>query len=126
MDIPGFDVFEIDLIDARAVLHVVSHARFGDDVFQRQAGIGREERGAVGGTGKFAPRRAAEALGVDGAHALDDLEQPRPPGDAQRLEGGRDGQADGLFRAAFIGHDEMGVHRVQIAFDALDRSIEGF
>ena len=126
VDVLRLDVLEVDLIDARAVLHVVGHARRRDDIFQRQRGVLRELRGAVGRTGKRPPRRGAQALGVDGAHALDDLEQPRPSGYAHGLQRGRDGQADRLLRAPLIRDDQMGIHGIQSALNALDRSIEGF
>ena len=126
MDVLRLDVLEVDLIDARAVLHVVGHARRRDNIFQRQRGVLRELRSAVGRTGKRPPRRGAEALGVDGAHALDDLEQPRPSGHAHGLQRGRDGQADRLFCAPFVRNDQMGIHGIQSALDALNRSIEGF
>ena len=126
MDVLRLDVLEVDPIDARAVLHVVGHARRRDDIFQRQRGVLRELRGAVRRTGKRPPRCGAQALGVDGAHALDDLEQPRPSGHAHGLQRGRDGQANRFLRAPLIRDDQMGIHGIQSALNALDRSIEGF
>ena len=102
------------------------HARRGGDIGDRQRGIGGERRCVPA----FARERAARGLyaarGVDLLDPLDHLEQPRPPGDAIGLERGGHGKADGLFRAALVGDDQIGGQRVQPALDALHRGVKGF
>ena len=41
-----------------------------------------------------------------------------------RLQRGRNGEADRLFRARFIRDHQIGVQRIQIARDALDRRVK--
>ena len=60
----------------------------------------------------------------DVVHALGDLEHAATAGQAERLHGRRDGQADGLLRAVGIGHDEVRRQRVQPAVDAFDAGVE--
>ena len=70
--------------------------------------------------------RLHAARGVDLLDPLDHFEQPRAPGDAIGLERGGHGKADGLFRAALVGDDQIGGQRVQPALDALHRGVKGF
>lgn len=65
-------------------------------------------------------------LTVDLAHLLHDLEQPRPSGYAVGFERGRNGEADRLFRAALVRHDEVRRHGIESAVDALDGRIKRF
>ena len=70
-------------------------------------------------SGAFCP-----AFGVDLPDRLDDLEEARASRDAVRLEGGRDGEADGLLGATGICHDEIGRERIETTLGALDRGVE--
>jgi len=65
-------------------------------------------------------------FGVGGFYLLNDLEQARPARNADRLERGRDGEADRFFRAALVRHDEIRAQRVEPARHALDRGVERF
>jgi len=46
------------------------------------------------------------------------------PGMPYAFSEGRDGKADGLFRPAPVGHDEIGRERVKPTFHTLDRGVE--
>ena len=67
----------------------------------------------------------AKTLGVDFLDTLNDLEQTGTAAQAVGLERGRDGQADGLFGAAFVGDDQIGGQRIEAALYALRRGVEG-
>ena len=84
------DVLEVDLIDAGAVLHVVSHARRRDDEVNGKGRIllqlGEEIRRAF----QLSPRRVMLPSGVCLLDALLDFKQPPTPGDTVALERGCD------------------------------------
>ena len=135
MDILRGDVFQVDLIDAGAVVHVFGHVGRGGDVVQSEGGISCNVRCVEGGCGKapaaillahcFAQVNGlGQATGVDLLHLLHDLEQTGTAGDAVGLQRGRHRQADGLFRAGGIGHHQVGGERIQAALHAFYRGIE--
>ena len=126
VDVLRRDIVEVNIIDLRTTLDVMRHARPGNDIVERQRGRGFQFQVAAG-CPREGPSRCAKApLRVHLLHLLHDFEQPRPARDAIRLEGGGDCKADRLFRAAFVCNDEVGGHRVEPAFRAFHRSVEGF
>ena len=122
----GGDVAEVDLVDASAVLDVVSHSWRCGDVVDGQFGMGFELV-VVG-------RLAAEAVAgsvelsvlVDFAQSLHDFEEACAASDAVGFECWRDGEADGLLGARGVGHHEVGGERIEPTFGALDGGIERF
>ena len=58
--------------------------------------------------------------------ALAHLEQPSSAGDAVAFERRRDGETDGLVRAALVRDDKVGVERVEPSLSALYGGVEGF
>ena len=102
------------------------HLRRGDQIIQLPFGMCRQLLRIPGGTDEGLLRRGTPPLRVVEFYLLHDLEQPRAPRYAERLERGRNGQANGLFRSAGVCHDQVRAHRVQPAVDALDGGIEGF
>ena len=126
VDILGGDVLKVDLIDAGAVLHVVGHAGRGDDVVHGQGGVSHQLVLAVGLTREAAARGSLAALGVDLFDPTDGLKEAGAAGYAVAFEGGGDRQADGLFGAGGVGHQEIGAHGVEASLDAFHRGVEGF
>ena len=63
VDVLRRGIFEVDLIDARAVFHVVGHARRRHDIVQRERGISFQLAREVRAAGKDPPRRPAPERG---------------------------------------------------------------
>ena len=103
MDVFRGNVPKVYAIHLTADFQVLSHARLSGNEVQFQQGILPFELGDL----------------------LLHFKQPRPPGNAIRLEGGRHRQADGFVRAGVIGHHQTGLQRVQSPFHALYRCVEG-
>ena len=100
------------------------HARRRDDIVDGEGRVRFKFRVVDGTARKIVCGSMFFARAVDVAHLLDDLEQPRPPGNPVRFQRRRYGETDGLFRAAQIGDDEVGRKRVQSARHALHGGIE--
>lgn len=124
VDVLGCDVAQVDRINARAVVDVERHARHGDDIACGEAGILGEFRLVRGFPDEPAVRRTKCPSAIDLAYALDDFKEARASGHAAFLECGRYGKADRLFRAAFVGDDEIRAERVEPALVALDRGVK--
>ena len=118
------DVLQIDLIDPAADLHVARHLRRGGHIVKGKRRIGPEFRIPEGRTGKPASGRLLLPQGVHLPHLLHHLKEPRPPGDPVRLEGRGYRQTDGLLRAAYVRHDQIGGHGIQPPVHAFHRRIK--
>ena len=126
MDILRGRVFEIDVIDARTVVHIIRHAGRGDDAVKLQGRIVFKRR-CIGGFAREGMSRGFRAPpGIDALYLLHDLKEPRPPGDAVGLQRRGNCKADGLLRAALIRHDQIGCQRILSQLPALDGGIEAF
>ena len=105
-DVLGRDVFHIDGVNAVAVLHVIRHARRCDDEIHGEGGValqfGEGERRA----GELMPRGIVAAADIRFPDALAHLEQPSAAGYAVAFERRRDGETDGLVRAALVRDDK--------------------
>ena len=126
MDILRGRVLEIDVIDARAVVHIIRHAGRGDDIVKLQGGIVFKLRGIGGFARKAVARGFRPPPGIDTPDRLHDLKQPRPPGNPVGFQRRRNRKADGLLRAALVRHDQIGCQRVLPQLPALDGGIEAF
>ena len=124
MDVLGRHMAQVDAVDLLTHLHIARHARRRHDIVQLEIRAGLQ-LGVVG-------RRACEAtcghtataLLVDLPDALHNLEEAGTSADAVLLQRRSDGQADGLLRAAQIGHDEVGGERIEPAVHTLHRGVE--
>ena len=126
MNVVGRYVAQVDLVDAHAVVHVERHARGCDVIGDAEVGACRKLRAVPCLACERVLRHAVSASRVCLLHGADDLEEARASADAVRLEGGGDGEADRLARAALVCNHEMRRQRVQPALDTFDRGIERF
>ena len=126
VDVLRSRIFQIYLIDSCAVFHIVSHARLGNDVVQRQRRIGFELGLAAGGTFKPVIRSIPLPFSIHLLYPLYHLKQSRPAGNAAGLQGGGDCEADGLFCSALIRNHKVCGQRVKIPLPALYGSVKGF
>ena len=101
MDIVGTDVFQINVVDLRGILHVFSHLRLGDNEFDVLA-------------------RTA----LDFADLLVHLEKAGAPRNPVGLECGRHRKANRLLGTALVGYHEFCLERIQTAKDAFHRGKE--
>ena len=118
------DVAQVDLDDPLRVLHVVLHARRGDDQVELLGRVGRQLRGKCRSAAETPSRREQFTGCVDLADALAHLEKPRAPGNPVRLQGRRNREADCLVRAALVRHDQIDIQRVQTALHGFDRRVK--
>jgi hypothetical protein len=95
-----------------------SKAKPGEDF----TSVSLEDTGAT--PEELSPRGFTQPFRIDFLYFLDRLEQPCPAGDAVCFEAWGDGKADGFFRAACIGDDKVGYHRIKLTFDALNRGVK--
>ena len=124
LDVLRRDVAQVDAVDLAADLHVTCHAGRRHNVFQLQGRVAQQRGMEMALAAEAAPGSLRAAVGVDAAHRLHDLEEPRAPGDAVTLQRGRHRQADGLLRPGRVRYDEMRVQRVQPHRHALRRGVE--
>ncbi len=126
VDVLRRGIFQIDLIDPRAVFDIKRHARRRDNIVKLQRRIFLQLTAEEGTAGKDAARRAAAPDRIDLADAFHSLEQTRPAGDPIGLEGGGDGETDCLFRARGVCDHKTGVQRIEAAFATLHRGVKAF
>ena len=124
MDILRRNIFQIDLIDLAADLHITRHLRRRNNIVQRQRRILFQIRSLAGCSRKLVPRSILPAPGIDFPDLLHHLKQPRPSRDIISLQRRGDRKADGLLRPAFIRHYQICSQRVKSPFHALHGSIE--
>ena len=120
------DIAQIDLIDPRADVDIPRHLRLRDDIIQLERRVAPQLRREAGLPGELPSGRALPPHGIDLAHALHDLEQPRAAGDAMSLERRRHGEADGLFRPRSVRNDEIRRERIKPALHAFHRGKKRF
>ena len=123
-DVLRGDVFHVHLVNARAVLHVIRHARRGYEEVHGERWVrlklGEEVRLAL----QPMPRRVVAAARVRLAHALLYLKEAAAASNAVAFQARRHGEADCLVRSALIGDDEVRVQRVKPPLPALDRGVK--
>ena len=124
MDVLRGHVFEVCFIDFRAEVHVMGHTGRGGDVVHLPVGVRPQVKVGGGLAREPVPRGLCPSFGVHLAQSLHHLEKACPSADAVLLQRGRHGQADGLFRAAPVGHHQVGGQRVQSALHALHGGVK--
>ena len=121
VDVLGGDIFQIDLVDLRAHLHVQGHPRDGDLEAQGQVRILPDLR-IVGG---FAPQAGLPGPGgIDLPDLLLYLEEAPPPGNPVGFERRGHGEADGLVRPRGIGYHKVRRQGIQPPLRAFHGGIE--
>ena len=126
MDILRRDIFQIDLIDSRADLHIPAHLRRRGDIIDGVLRMPCKLIRKDGAAGQCASPHTASAPFIFLRDLLDRLKQPRPARYADRFQGRRHRKADRFLGAARIRDDQIGIERVKPALHALDRSIKRF
>ena len=126
VDVLRGDVFEVNIVDGRAGLHIKRHLRGRDDVVDLQFPVLAQFIVIVGFAGEGAPGSGIPAQCVDLPDLLHHLEQSGAAGDAEGFQGRGDRKADGFVGAAGVGHHQIGGHGVQPPLDALHGGVEGF
>ena len=106
------NVFQIDLINLRADLHIFCHPRRSDKIIHRVFRGTAKHCVVHGFPGKFTARRFSSALRIDQIHFLYHFKQTCPPRDPVGFQCRRHGKTDRLFRPAFVRHNEIGRHRI--------------
>ena len=124
MDVLGGHMTQVDVVNLPTHLHIARHARRRHKVVELEVGAGLQLDIVGRGTREAARRQTAPALLIDLPDALHDLEEARPSADAVLLERRRDGQTDGLLRAAQISHNEIGGERIEPAVHTLHGGVE--
>ena len=109
MDILRGDIFQIHLIGPGAIGHIFRHLGRRDDIVHLIMGVGFQLPGIPGFFGGFP---AASTHGIHLPHALDHLKQPGSAGNAKGLQAGSHRKANGLVRAAFVRHHQVGGHGI--------------
>ena len=112
VDVLRGDVFEINIVNGRAGLHIKRHLRGRDDVVHLQLRVTAQFGVVVGFAGKSASRGGIPAQRVDLPDLLHHLKQPRPAGNAEGFQRRGDRKADGFVGAAGVGDHQIGDHGV--------------
>ena len=135
-DVLRRDVFQIGGVDPAAVFLVQAHPRRRDDVGNLQRRVFFYGFRVEGGCGElvFSGFRVApdctgtdsgvQPFPVDLLHALNHFKQTRPAGNAVGFQRGRYRQADGLIRPAFVGNDQIGGQRIEMALHAFHAGVK--
>ena len=113
------DIFQVDIVNARTVFHVMCHPRLRRNIVQRQPWIRFHLQIFIRRSVKFPPRCKCQPLTVDLFYPLHNFEQARPPRYAIGFQGWRNSQTDCL-----ICYDEVRCERVQSPLHALHRRIK--
>ena len=124
VDVLGSDVLQVDAVNLTAHLDVFRHPWCGSDVVSFPVGMGGQLSGKI-----RLPREWFEADGlaplvVHLPHFLYHFEQPRASTQTVSLQRGRDGQTNGLLRAAHVRHDKVSRQRVESSGDTFHRTVE--
>ena len=121
MDILGGHVFQIDLVNPGADLHVESHPRDGDFEAEGEMRIGLYGRVIGRGAGQASLPGAGR---IDFPDPLLHLEKPAAARDAVRFERRGDSQADGLVGPGLVRHHQIRGQGVQTTLHALHGGVE--
>ena len=97
----------------------MGHLGRRDDVVQRPIRVVGQLPRVAAFAGKGAVGGVQAAHSIDLPHLLDDLKQPGAAGDAVGFQCRGHRQADGLFGAGGVRHNEVGLQRVQPALHTL-------
>ena len=124
VDVFRRNVFEVDAIDLTAHLDILRHPWWRGDIISLPVGMGGQLSGKI-----RLPREWFEADGlaplvVHLPHFLYHFEQPRASTQTVSLQRGRDGQTNGLLRAAHVRHDKVSRQRVESSGDTFHRTVE--
>ena len=129
MNILRSDVLQIDVVDPRAVVHVVLHPGLSRDEIEFQLRMSGQFLTVAGTPRKIADPQFSEsfkALRIMKFYFLCDLKKPRAARDPDGLERRRYCQADRLFCPAAVCHHKISRQRVQAALIAFHRGVERF
>ena len=124
MDILRGHIFQINLINFGAVFHIMGHSGRRHNIIHRQGRIGIQGFRIPGGACKTAAGSFLPPQGIDLLHLLHRFKKPCPAGNSIGLQRRRHRKADGLFRAAGIGYQEICGQGIQFPLNALHRGIE--
>lgn len=125
MDIFRCNVFEVDLKDAGTVVHIELHAGRCHQIVQRQLRMGFQLRIIAGGTNKGVAGSFPQSARIHLLYPFHDLKKSSLAGNTIGLKGGSASEADGLFRAGEIRHNEIGGEGIEAPFNAFNRSVKG-
>ncbi len=112
-------IFQIHFVDARAVIDVKRHARRRHYIVHGKI----LTLGQQAARDRF-PHTPPPAVGL--AHLLHHLKQSRPASYSESFKRWRHGQAYRLFRAAYVGHHQIRVERIEAAFHTFHRCVKRF
>lgn len=124
MDALRGKVFEINAVDAGAVVLIELHPWDGHDVVQLQGRVSFQFQGIDRLTPKGVTGGSLPALGIDLPGPFHHFKKPGPSGDSMGLEGGGYSQADGLLGPALVRHHQVGGEGVKLPLHTLDRGVE--
>ena len=123
-DVLRGDVFQIDFVNLRAVLHVIRHAGRCDNEVDFQLWILLQLGEETGFSFQHSARSVVLPSGICFLDSLPDFKEPATARNTIGFERRCDSKADGLICAAFICNYEVCVHRIKVALSTLNRSIE--
>ena len=123
------NVFQIDVVDLRTIVHIMLHSRFRCDEVQFQLRAGGQFLTVAGFPLEVTDPQFPEplqALRIIKLHLFRDLKQPRAARDSDGLERWGHCQTDRLFCPAAVRHHKIGCQRIEPALAALHRGVERF
>ncbi len=124
MDILRRYVFQIDLINFRAPLHVQCHVRSRGNKVKLKGRVTAELAAVRRLPGKGSSMVCGSAPCIHAAHHLKHFEKTGASRNSVRLERGRDRKADCFLCTAHIRDDKIRRQRIKAALAALDRSVK--
>ena len=127
----GKDIFrghilQVDAVDLRAPVDVVSHPGWGHDIVQSQGRIVLHFWIIPGGAGQFPSRRFLLPQGINLFDSLYHLEQPGSARNSIGLQRRRYRQTYRLLRAPLVRYHQICGHGVQPTLHTLHRSVKTF
>ena len=126
MDILRRHMPQVNLVDARAVVHIQRHARRRSEKIHLPVRMRFQFFRQPGLSGKTASGCKPAPPCIDFIHFLNRFKQSGASRHTQRLQWRRYRQADCLFRTGGISHHQMRFQRIQPALHAFHRRIKGF
>ena len=119
------NIFEIDIVNPRAVFHIVSHSGRSNDIIKLQCRICFQLKVIIGSSIKLVMRSFLSASCICFFNFLHDLKQSRSAGNTVSFERGRNSKTNCFLSSALIRNDKIGRQRVKSTLPALDRSVKG-